>query len=539
MRLEKKNIHMNKIVKSETVIFFVSREERIMDADNEIESIINQKEIVTTDGVVTRENQITVNGTINYNILYYPKNSEMVCGEEKEINFEENIKLMGINSEDNANVTMEVLSSSIKPVDGKNYIYKIQLKAYIIVEKIEDLDIATAIDTDSQGENYENNFAKENSGKNNVEDIMTKKRNIDSLAIIADKTDTFRVSEQIAVPHGKPPIGTIVWSDIRIKNQNIKTMEGSIIINGQLSIFIIYIPEMENMPEQWLEQTIDFNGQLEMSEATEDVVSYIELWLNNVNVQPEINQDNEMRNLSVSALLKLNVKLYKETSIKIIEDVYKPGANLVPVMESKTYQKLLVKNASRTKEVVKMKIDKTKGQLLQICNSQAEIKIENILVRDNSLKAIGKIKTCIIYISSDDRHPICCQCRESNFEHGIDAEGIEGNDEYFLNWKVEQVNANMLNADEVEIKAVIALEAIVFKKVEQNFVTEISQEPVDMEALNSAPVLKGYIVQKGDTLWKLAKENYTTIEKIMTVNNLENETIKKGDRLLIIKSCQA
>ena len=539
MRLEKKNIHMNKIVKSETVIFFVSREERIMDADNEIENIINQKEIVTTDGVVTRENQITVNGTINYNILYYPKNSEMVCGEEKEINFEENIKLMGINSEDNANVTMEVLSSSIKPVDGKNYIYKIQLKAYIIVEKIEDLDIATAIDTDSQEENYENNFAKENSGKNNVEDIMTKKRNIDNLAIIADKTDTFRVSEQIAVPHGKPPIGTIVWSDIRIKNQNIKTMEGSIIINGQLSIFIIYIPEMENMPEQWMEQTIDFNGQLEMSEATEDVVSYIELWLNNVNVQPEINQDNEMRNLSVSALLKLNVKLYKETSIKVIEDVYKPGANLVPIMESKTYQKLLVKNASRTKEVVKMKIDKTKGQLLQICNSQAEIKIENILVRDNSLKAIGKIKTCIIYISSDDRHPICCQCRESNFEHGIDAEGIEGNDEYFLNWKVEQVNANMLNADEVEIKAVIALEAIVFKKVEQNFVTEINQEPVDMEALNSAPVLKGYIVQKGDTLWKLAKENYTTIEKIMTVNNLENETIKKGDRLLIIKSCQA
>lgn len=539
MRLEKKNIHMNKIVKSETVIFFVSREERIMDADNEIENIINQKEIVTTDGVVTRENQITVNGTINYNILYYPKNSEMVCGEEKEINFEENIKLMGINSEDNANVAMEVLSSSIKPVDGKNYIYKIQLKAYIIVEKIEDLDIATAIDTDSQEENYENNFAKENSGKNNVENIMTKKRNIDSLAIMADKTDTFRVSEQIAVPHGKPPIGTIVWSDIRIKNQNIKTMEGSIIINGQLSVFIIYIPEMENMPEQWLEQTIDFNGQLEMSEATEDVVSYIELWLNNVNVQPEINQDNEMRNLSVSALLKLNVKLYKETSIKVIEDVYKPGANLVPIMEPKTYQKLLVKNASRTKEVVKMKIDKTKGQLLQICNSQAEIKIENILVRDNSLKAIGKIKTCIIYISSDDRHPICCQCRESNFEHGIDAEGIEVNDEYFLNWKVEQVNANMLNADEVEIKAVIALEAIVFKKVEQNFVTEINQELVDMEALNSAPVLKGYIVQKGDTLWKLAKENYTTIEKIMTVNNLENETIKKGDRLLIIKSCQA
>ena len=83
MRLEKKNIHMNKIVKSETVIFFVSREERIMDADNEIENIINQKEIVTTDGVVTRENQITVNGTINYNILYYPTRKWFVARKRK------------------------------------------------------------------------------------------------------------------------------------------------------------------------------------------------------------------------------------------------------------------------------------------------------------------------------------------------------------------------------------------------------------------------------------------------------------------------
>ena len=66
----------------------------------------------------------------------------------------------------------------------------------------------------------------------------------------------------------------------------------------------------------------------------------------------------------------------------------------------------------------------------------------------------------------------------------------------------------MLNADEVEIKAVIALEAIVFKKVEQNFVTEINQEPVDMEALNSAPVLplcKTFNSSKGICLSSLSK----------------------------------
>lgn len=518
MKLEKKSIHMNKIVKSETAIFYINREDRISNQDNEIENIINQKEMITTDGVVTRENQITVSGTINYGLLYYPKNSEMVCGEEKEIPFEENIKIMGVNPEDNANVVMEVLSSSAKVIDGKSYIIKIQIKAYITIEKIEDLDTVISL---------------------SEENIRTKKRTIDGLAILANKTDTFRISEQISVPQGKPPIGRIAWSDIRIKNQNIKTMDGAIMVNGQLSLFVMYIPDMENMSEQWMEQTLDFNSSIEMSEAREDIISYIESHLNNINVQAETDRDNEMRNLTINALLKLNIKLYEEISWQVLDDVYEPGAMLVPTMEEKSFDKLLVKNASRTKEVVKMKIDKTKGHMLQICNSRAEIQIDNIVVSDNSLKVIGKIKTYVMYISSDDRKPICCQSNEQGFEHRIDAEGIEGKDKYFINWKVEQVNANMLNTDEVEIKAVIALEAIVFKQMEQKFITEIKSEPMDVEAMNNAPILKGYIVQNGDTLWTLAKQNYTTVEKIMEINNMEKDTIKKGDRLLIIKSCQA
>ena len=50
--------------------------------------------------------------------------------------------------------------------------------------------------------------------------------------------------------------------------------------------------------------------------------------------------------------------------------------------------------------------------------------------------------------------------------------------------------------------------------------------------------MRGYVVQSGDTLWKLAKENFTTIDKIMEINELKTDHIKKGDRLLLIKSCQ-
>ncbi len=518
MELVKSNIHMNKIIKSETVSFHVNHEESVTEANPEISSVVNQKEMVTADNVTVRNNQISIRGSVSYEILYYTEGTDMVYGLEGEIPFEENVKIPGIEEGDSADVRMVVISSSVKLIDSRNYIYKVQIMAYITVENMEDLEAVTGADRDN---------------------MMIRRCQIDGLSVVADKTDTFRISEQISVPSGKPPINRIVWKDIRIKSVNTKMMDGMIHIGGELYVFVMYIPEAEGMPQQWVETMLNFGGTVEAEEAREDLVSYIGVDVHNINVDAQMDQDNETRNLDIGAVLKLTIKMYEEKQMEIIEDVYAPDANLVPVTEEKNYERLLVKNASRTKATVKLNIDQDKGNILQICNSGADLKIENILVSDNGLKVIGKIKSYIMYISSDDAKPVCCQWKENDFEHRIDAEGMTSDDKYYINWRVEQVNANMLSTEEIEIKAVIALEAIVFKEEKKAFIVKVEEKPVDMDAVNAAPVLKGYVVQTGDTLWKLAKENYTTIEKIMQVNNLETPQIKKGDRLLLMKSCQS
>ena len=94
----------------------------------------------------------------------------------------------------------------------------------------------------------------------------------------------------------------------------------------------------------------------------------------------------------------------------------------------------------------------------------------------------------------------------------------------------------MTDSTQVEVKAVVNLNCIVFEQQDVQKMTEVEEEPLDMEALQESPGIIGYIVKDQDRLWDIAKENYTTISDIVSTNQLSSEQIKEGDKILIIKS---
>ena len=57
-----------------------------------------------------------------------------------------------------------------------------------------------------------------------------------------------------------------------------------------------------------------------------------------------------------------------------------------------------------------------------------------------------------------------------------------------------------------------------------------------MEDLPKQPGIVGYIVKPDDTLWSIAKNNHTTIAELIHTNQLEEEEVHGGEKLLIVKS---
>ena len=70
----------------------------------------------------------------------------------------------------------------------------------------------------------------------------------------------------------------------------------------------------------------------------------------------------------------------------------------------------------------------------------------------------------------------------------------------------------------------------------ENVIRNVREEPIDMERLKRMPGIVGYIVQPGDSLWKIAREYHTSVEEIMNVNHLSSSEIRPGDKLILIKA---
>ena len=69
---------------------------------------------------------------------------------------------------------------------------------------------------------------------------------------------------------------------------------------------------------------------------------------------------------------------------------------------------------------------------------------------------------------------------------------------------------------------------------ELSVITSVEQEK-NAPDTDAEVGLVGYIVQKDDKMWDIAKKYRTTVENIMEINDLTSDSIKTNDRLIIAR----
>ena len=95
-----------------------------------------------------------------------------------------------------------------------------------------------------------------------------------------------------------------------------------------------------------------------------------------------------------------------------------------------------------------------------------------------------------------------------------------------------------MNGGELEIKAVVQINALILNRVVMQHISGVEERPLDMEAVKRLPGFLIYTVQPSDTLWDIAKAYHTTVDGICQLNELGTDLVKQGEKILIVKQME-
>ncbi len=516
MELIKKNLHLNKVKTSMSTQITLEDDFIVSDVKADVDEIMTNAGKIVLDNVRVNNQKVNLKGKLMYSLLYGSfEDGKLLHNMSGELPIEESINIEGVKESDSVSIKCDIEDLSVGIINSR----KISVKAIVCIKcTVEDMyDISPVVDIVSD-EKW---------------DCLKKNIDISQLAIM--KKDIFRIKDEIDIPANKQNVSEILWDSIDVRSINTKLLDGKLELSGELQMFVLYEAEEENAPVQWMESVMPFMGSIDMPECTEEMIADISVSIANATVGAKPDFDGEQRVIEYEMVLDLHIKIFKEEPITVISDVNSVACKLTPRFADAKMNCLLMKNISKCKVTDKIKMDSEKGHIMQLCSSSGKVKVENVIPADNSIQVEGVVNVDIMYISSDDRMPVCIQRESVPFEQLVEAVGVNKDSVINVRPSLEQLNVNMAGNNEIELKGYVSLDCLVFDVYEEKIVEGIDVAEFDMEEVRKAPCIVGYKVQKGDTLWKIAKKYYTSVDMLKTLNELRSDELNEGQMLLVVK----
>lgn len=517
MELLMKNIHMCRLGKQSSMMVTLEEDFNVPDVKPDVEQIIQSKERIVLEQTRAEKGKLRASGFLEVRILYMDdtKAHELHRLETK-LSFDESIPMEQLEAGEAVRLSCETEDLNAALINSRKLAVRAVLKFDASVEEIYDLSAAADVRTDLV--------------------VMKQKKKIEMMQAEVQKKDILRIREETAVPSNKPNIKEILWENVQLRSSRIQQREGKLGVQGKLLLFVLYRADDETGSVQWMEQVLPLDGEMECGGCSAEMIPDIEVSLAQCDLSAKEDSDGELRLLKLEGVLELEIRLYQNEEAEILEDIYSPTKRLVPAVSEETYESLLMKNSSRCRASGKIRIQGAKPRILQICQINGSVKIDKTEMVEEGIRIEGAVPVSILYISAEDSMPFAVLEGAVPFTHIAEVPGIEEHCRFTLRTSLDQLSATMADSEEIEVKFTANLDLFVVRYLTQQCIHEIDEQEYDPKELEAVPGMVGYIVQEGDTLWKIARSYFLTPEQIVEMNQLESEEIKKGDRLILMKN---
>ena len=515
LELEKQNLRRNRL-KSQTGTQVTLDDDFIVpDTMSDMAEVILDSGIIQLEPVKVQRERITVRGKLDFHVLYRKEEGGLQALGGS-IPFEEAINVPDLDEKDYVSVSWQIEDLNTEMIHSR----KLGIKAIVTLEgKAESL--------------YDTEAAVDVRGEDDEIHLQVRRERIPAAAIALRRKDTYRLKQDITLPGSKPVIERMLWTEMKLAGCQAKPLDGQIHLEGTLMVFALYEGGESGMV-QWVEEGIPFSGEVEMQGAAADMIPVIGLKLIHRDLEEKPDYDGEMRELSVDAVIELDVRLYEEQELELLQDLYATNREIVLDTGEAVFDQILTRNFGKCRVAEKVEME-TDPRVLQICHSSGSVKLDGVEVRENELAVDGVLEEKLLSLTEEDARPVQAATRLVPFHYEAETPGITEDSIWYLEPGLEQLTAVMAGGGQAELRGVITLDLFVLQPETRQIILQAQVHPVDTEKMKAMPGIVGYLVQPGDSLWDVAKRFHTTEKSILEANELPGDAIKAGDCLILVK----
>ncbi len=516
MDFSKREINTSVLKASKQAELTLDDDFNIPDIKDDIDKVIARNGYIVIEEVGCEEGKVKAAGTLYFSLLYKTagKKGELEVL-EGDIPFEQTVSIEGVSRNNQAECYPKLEDLSVVIINSRKVEVRCLIENALTVYQDVRMNVASDLE--------------------NGQGIECLYKNETITNTVQSKHDIFKIREELEIPQSKPNIKEILWSFVELKNMDVRPMEGKLAVRGEVEIFVIYRSEEEHLPIQYLFSARAINKEVDCQGAKEGMMLDAICTLGKGDVSLRTDKDNEDRIIGIDYIVDMNIKLYEDQDVKLIWDLYSPNVEIIPKKETMNCQNLIMRNVAKAKINHRENVMDENTKILQVCHVYGNVWLDEVEIHQDSVSVEGVVKANVLYISAGEE-PMSCMEINVPFSYTADTVPLSKDDSVRIYPSIDQLNASLVNSQEIELKGVVSLGMSIFAKNTVEAITDMQLEPIDTAKKAAMPGIVGYVVKKGDTLWSVARKYYATTESIKEINGLESDYLNEGDKIIVVKS---
>lgn len=505
VEVSKENICINKLVCEKKEVIFVQNDLIVPDSKPDVLSSINMSGNVCVCKKEVQDDKIKIEGNINTYIMYLPDSKDdKLRGLNTSLDFSEFISVPGAKEGMELELQTSIKDMECKVLNGRKVSVKAGLEVVIKLYSNEEADIVN--------------------GVNNIEDIQILQKDFNINSLVGSGNTKVYVKDTLSVDANEE-IAEILRTDINLINNDIKISYNKILVKSEAEVKIMYLTE--NNKINTVKGKIPVVGFVDLQNISEENICDVNFEIANMVVRPN---GPEEHSIYVELEIVANCKAFEKKQINLLQDLYSPTIDLT---FSQRKISTMTEKVSRTKEFTITNNINTDGISSEnVLDVEVRSVINKQQITTTKIIYEGELEVNFIF---EDGNNISSKLTKIPFDYSVENE--LQNDKINVDTRSIVNNTNFdFNGNSIKASVDMTFNIEASKNSNINIIENIQIHENRQPNGEDYDSLILYIVQKGDTLWKIAKKFRSTIDDLARVNGIEDrDKIDVGQKIYIPK----